>query len=96
MSRRFQDLRRKKGLTSREVADAAGVSLADEYLFEIGGIVDKDVGPKVVAAYERLTGESNTVIEQPTVIMKKLGGSYELSRRGESSTDHTSDKDNRS
>lgn len=85
MSTSFQELRRAKGLTSREVADAAGVSLAEEYLYEIGGIVDKEVGQRIVKAFEQLTGERFNVSDQPTTILNTVGGTHvisnEVSRR---------------
>lgn len=73
MDNSFQQLRRAKGLTSREIADAAGVSLAEEYLFEIGGIINKEARQKVMQAFQKLTG---TIPEQPTTIMNTLGGPH--------------------
>lgn len=36
----FQQLRRAKGLTLQAIADAAGISLTDVYLFEIHCLTD--------------------------------------------------------
>ena len=87
----FQQLRREKGLASREVADTAKISLTEEYLFEIGAVVDKEIKYRIIQAFSQLTGQSYTlsdfepVNEQPTVVMNKMdrlhgfvGGSREL------------------
>ena len=52
----LQTLRRKTPLTSRQVAEAAGVPLRIEYLLEIGGIVTQGEAEQVLAAFSRLTG----------------------------------------
>ena len=52
----LQTLRRKTPLTSREVAEAAGVPLRIEYVMEIGGVVTKEDAENVLAAFSRLTG----------------------------------------
>jgi len=52
----LQALRRKTQLSSREVAEAAGVPLRIEYVMEIGGVVDQEDAEKVLAAFSRLTG----------------------------------------
>lgn len=88
---RFQQLRREAGLTSQMVADAAKVSLTDEYLFEIGGRVNETIKHKIIQAYSTLIGHFYTlsdfepVDEQPTAVMHKIsrphgfvGGSREL------------------
>jgi len=54
---KIRDIRRKYGLTSRAVADAAGVELQTEYLLEIGGLVSSGEIEKVLDALSRLTGE---------------------------------------
>src|SRR5579875_649584 len=72
----FQRLRREKGLTSRQVAEAAGVSLREEYLFEIGGIVSKEIEQKIMQAFQQLTGEPPE--EQPTVTIQKLSRPLKL------------------
>ena len=79
----FQQLRREKGLTSGAVAEAAGVSLREEYLFEIGGIVDEEIKRKILKAFEQLTGKS--LEEQPTLALQKthpslklIGGEHDL------------------
>jgi hypothetical protein len=56
----MRDIRRKYGLTSRAVADAAGVELQIEYLLEIGGLVSKQEVEKMLEALSRLTGEHFT------------------------------------
>lgn len=53
----MQALRRKTPLTSRQVAEAAGVPLRVEYVLEIGGMVTQEDAEKVLAAFSRLTGE---------------------------------------
>ena len=66
----FQQLRREKHLTSQQVAEAAGVSLREEYLFEIGGIVSKETEQRIMQAFSKLTEQSTE--EQPTVVMQKI------------------------
>lgn len=78
--RNFQQARRESGLTSKTVADAAGVSIGEEYAFEIGGVVNKAIKEKVVQAFARLTGHPYTlgnfeheyIEEQETVALLKL------------------------
>ena len=72
----FQRLRREKGLTSQAVADAAGVPLREEYLFEIGGVVSDEIKQKVLTAFHKLTGQS--VEEQPTIAMNPISRSQGL------------------
>ncbi|MBV9615649.1 MAG: helix-turn-helix domain-containing protein, partial [Ktedonobacteraceae bacterium] len=66
----FQRLRREKGLTSRAVAEAAGISLREEYLFEIGGVVSDEIKQKIMQAFQQLTGQS--IVEQPTPVISKV------------------------
>ena len=88
---RFQQLRRAKGLTSQAVADAAGVSLTDEYLFEIHCLTNETIKHKIIQAFSQLAGQPYSLRdfeateEQPTVMMQKrdrvqgfIGGSREL------------------
>ena len=90
----FQQLRRAKGLTSQAVADAAGVSLTDEYLFEIHCLTDETLKHTIIQAFSQLVGhpyslsDFESVEEQPTVIMNTInrpqgfiGGSHELHSR---------------
>ena len=79
----FQQLRREKGLTSKAVAEVAGISLREEYLFEIGGFVSDEARQKILHAFEKLTGAS--LEEQPTLALQKvnrplkvIGGEHEL------------------
>jgi hypothetical protein len=57
----MRDIRRQYGLTSRAVAEAAGVDLQIEYLMEIGGLVSNDNIARVLEALSRLTGEYYTI-----------------------------------
>ncbi len=57
---KIRDIRRQYGLTSRDVADAAGVELQTEYLLEIGGLVGSEEVEQVLNALSRLTGEQFT------------------------------------
>src|SRR5450755_541899 len=54
----LQTARREAHLTSREVAEAAGVPLEIEYQMEIGGIVSQEDAEKILAAFSRLSGEA--------------------------------------
>jgi hypothetical protein len=54
----LQTARREAHLTSREVAEAAGVPLGIEYQMEIGGIVSQEDAEKILAALSRLSGET--------------------------------------
>jgi hypothetical protein len=84
----FQHLRRAQGLTSQAVADAAGISLTDEYLFEIHCLTNSEVKEKIIRAFTHLTGypyilsDFEPVEEQPTAVMNRshgfIGGSREL------------------
>ena len=51
----FQQIRQAKKLTSRQVADAAGVPLREEYLYEIGGIIGPESKEKLIQALSSLT-----------------------------------------
>ncbi len=57
---KIRDIRRQYGLTSRDVADAAGVELQTEYLLEIGGLVSSKEVECVLDALSHLTGEQFT------------------------------------
>ena len=59
----FQQIRREAGLTSRAVAQAAGVSLRDEYVFELGARVDQETKQKVIQALSTLTGHTYTLAD---------------------------------
>jgi hypothetical protein len=48
--------REHPGLTSRQVADMAGVPLRIEYLMEIGGTVSRQEADQVLRALSTLTG----------------------------------------
>jgi transcriptional regulator with XRE-family HTH domain len=56
----IRDIRRQYGLTSRAVADAAGIDLYTEYLLEIGGPVSNREIEQVLQALSHLTGEQFT------------------------------------
>ena len=51
----LQQVRRDHGLTSRTLADEAGVELRIEYLMEIGGVVNRADAQRVLQALSRLT-----------------------------------------
>ena len=51
----LQETRRAHGLTSRAVAEEAGVPLRVEYLLEIGGAVSRAEAQRVLQALSRLT-----------------------------------------
>jgi len=53
----FQKIRIEKGLTSRAVADAANIPLREEFLFELGATVSKEVKHKIIHAFSILTGQ---------------------------------------
>ena len=57
----FQQVRRQAGLTSRAVAETAGVPLRDEYIFEPGAKVDQETKQKLIQALSRLTGHTYTL-----------------------------------
>ena len=48
-------------LSTQQIALAAGVSLTEAYLVEIGGFVDPDLARKVVNAFSRLSGQRLTL-----------------------------------
>lgn len=58
---RFQQLRRASGFTSQEVATQAGISLGEEYAFEIGCNVAPAIKEKVVQAFAHLTHHPYTL-----------------------------------
>jgi hypothetical protein len=90
----FQQLRRAKGLASQAIADAAGISLTDVYLFEIHCLTNAAIKRNIVQAFSRLTGQSYQVSdfepgspteEQPTLVMNTFhqphrfrGGNHDL------------------
>ncbi len=59
----FQHVRREAGLTSRAVAQAAGVPLRDEYVFELGAKVDQETKQKLIQALSTLTGHAYTLAD---------------------------------
>jgi hypothetical protein len=61
--RRFLMRRRESGLTSEQVAEAAGLALAEEYRAEIGCVVESEVATRLLAAFSRLTGRNWTMEE---------------------------------
>lgn len=56
----LQQVRRKTSLTSRQVAEMAGVPLRIEYMMEIGSHVSLEDALKVIAALSQLTGHTYT------------------------------------
>ncbi len=66
----FLVLRRNSGLTSQQVAQEAGLSLADEYRAEIGSAIEAHLAERIVAAFSRLTGKTWSVAEMAISIRK--------------------------
>ena len=54
------EIRREHNITSRAVAEAAGVEFRTEYLLEIGGIVERTDALKILQALSILTGKYYT------------------------------------
>jgi hypothetical protein len=57
----LMQVRRKASLTTREVADLAGVPLRVAYLMEIGGMTEREDVQKILAALGTLTQRTYTV-----------------------------------
>jgi hypothetical protein len=57
----IHEIRREHNITSRAVADAAGVDFYTEYLLEIGGFVERGQAIKILQALASLTGEQCTI-----------------------------------
>jgi len=57
----IQQIRREHNLTSRVVAEAAGIEFHIEYLLEIGGLVERGSALKVLQALSTLTGKQYTL-----------------------------------
>jgi hypothetical protein len=53
--------RRQHKLTTRQVAELANVPLRIVYLMEIGGVVERDDGEKVIRALSSFTKHSYTI-----------------------------------
>ncbi|HEV2655858.1 MAG TPA: hypothetical protein VGT82_12915 [Ktedonobacteraceae bacterium] len=53
----LQQIRREHNITSRAVADEAGVDFRTEYLLEIGAAVAHDDALKILDALSTLTGQ---------------------------------------
>jgi hypothetical protein len=53
----LQQIRREHTITSRAVAEEAGVDFRTEYLLEIGAAVERDDALKILSALSTLTGE---------------------------------------
>ncbi len=49
-------IRLKTGINTQQLADMAGVKLAEAYVVEIGGFVGKEVAEKVLTAFSQLSG----------------------------------------
>ncbi len=58
---RLMQLRHDHGLTSQELAQAAGVSLREEYLMEIGAVVNREDALKILQALSTLCGQPYTL-----------------------------------
>ena len=57
----LMDVRKASDLTSRQLADAAGVPLRVEYLAEIGGVIEEIDARRLLEALSNLTGKRYTV-----------------------------------
>jgi len=57
----FQQLRRRCGVTARQVAEAAGLPLREEYLIELGRPVSSEVAHNLLQAFSRLVGKPYTL-----------------------------------
>jgi hypothetical protein len=53
----LQQIRREHNITSRVIAEEAGVDFRTEYLLEIGAAVERDDALKILSALSTLTGE---------------------------------------
>lgn len=49
-------IRQRTAISSEQLAQAAGVSLSETYVVEIGGFTHEDVAKKVMAAFVKLSG----------------------------------------
>ena len=56
--RRQHNAKHNTSITSKQIADAAGVRLSDEFLLELGRPVDALIANAVVSAYSALSGKS--------------------------------------
>ncbi len=54
-------LRQQAGISTQELARAAGVSLTEAYVVEIGGFADKTIAEKVIRAFSQLSGAQYTL-----------------------------------
>ncbi|HLZ59278.1 MAG TPA: hypothetical protein VKR06_20235 [Ktedonosporobacter sp.] len=68
-------IRREHGLTSAQLAEAAGVPLRVAYLGEIGGLVGEEDAMMILKALSRLTGNIYTV--ETVELNMKARNSYE-------------------
>jgi len=57
----LMQVRRENNLTSRQLADAAGVPLRVAYLAEIGGLVEEIDAKLLLEALSKLTGKQYTL-----------------------------------
>ena len=57
----LQQIRREHNITSRAVAEEAGVDFRTEYLLEIGAAVTRDDALKILSALSTLTGQRYAV-----------------------------------
>lgn len=72
------------GLTSRMVAEKAGVSLTTEYLMEIGGSVKREEAEKFINAFSTLVGIKYSLTAVGGFIIKEQENDYldKLRQRG--------------
>ena len=63
-------IRQAHNLTSRQVAERAGLSLRIEYVAEIGGVVEKGDAKRIAEAISTLAGKRYT-LESLGLVLKK-------------------------
>ena len=84
----IRDIRRQYDLTSRQVADAAGVDLQIEYLMEIGGMVSTTQAEQILQALSRMTGQHYTLENVEAAVYPSSSETPASSARGTSLPQH--------
>jgi len=92
MNTDLMKIRQAHGLTTRGLADEAGVPLRVAYLAEIGGNIDKEDAHKLLNALSRMTGKFYTLemlglnlkptqLEEPTIRLPTIPSMVKRERR---------------